>query len=230
MGALHRGHFSLIEHSIAEQQQTLVSIFVNPTQFNDPNDCAKYPNTLEADLGDCERAGVSAVFLPDFVQMYPDDYRYKVTEREQSLVLEGQHRPGHFDGVLTIVLKLLLLARAQAAYFGEKDWQQLRLVEGLVEAFFLETRIRRVATMRETDGLAMSSRNVRLGGEARGLAPLFHRALREAVDCEAARRTLETAGFTVEYIEEWEGRRLGAVLLDGVRLIDNVAVGEEIQG
>jgi pantoate--beta-alanine ligase len=170
------------------------------------------------------------VFVPDFVQMYPDDYRYKVTEREQSLVLEGEHRPGHFDGVLTVVLRLLLLVRAQVAYFGEKDWQQLRLVEGMVEAFFLDTEIRRVATMRETDGLAMSSRNVRRGREARTVAPLFYRALTESADCETARRMLETAGFLVEYIEEWEGRRLGAVILDGVRLIDNVAVGEEIQG
>lgn len=222
MGALHEGHLSLIRRSVAENARTLVSIFVNPTQFNDPKDCTTYPMPLEEDLRLCQQAGADAVFLPDYSMLYPDGYCYRVTEIEKSTVLEGAMRPGHFDGVLTVVLKLLILARAGKAYFGEKDWQQLQLVRGLAEAFFTGTEIVPVATMRETDGLAMSSRNVRLSGQARILAPEFHRVLSTAIDCSMARLELEALGFEVEYVDERDGRRLGAVRLSGVRLIDNI--------
>ena len=222
MGALHDGHLQLIRAAINENRHSLVSIFVNPTQFNDPKDCSSYPVQLQTDILACQQAGVSAVFLPQYGMLYPDDYTYRISETEQSLILEGAMRPGHFDGVLTVVMKLLMLARADRAYFGEKDWQQLRLVDAMAKAFFLDTQIIAVQTVREDDGLAMSSRNVRLSPRARTLAPEFYRVLTTAVDCAMARNELEALGFMVEYVDERDGRRLGAVQLEGVRLIDNV--------
>jgi pantoate--beta-alanine ligase len=224
MGALHDGHAALIEQSLDENEHTLVSIFVNPTQFNDAADCTSYPTPMVADLELCEKLGVAAVFMPQYGMLYPDDYTYRVSELEQSTVLEGAMRPGHFDGVLTVVLKLLILAMADSAYFGEKDWQQLQLVRGLGKAYFMETEIVGVPTVREEDGLAMSSRNVRLSESARTLAPEFYRVLKTAMDCAMARAELESLGFDVEYIDERDGRRLGAVQLESVRLIDNVPV------
>jgi pantoate--beta-alanine ligase len=147
-----------------------------------------------------------------------------VTEVERSKVLEGACRPGHFDGMLTVVLKLLQLAAAERAYFGEKDWQQLSLVRGLAEAFFLPTTIVACATVREPDGLALSSRNRLLSPSDRLKAPQFHHALSTCPSPDAAARTLGQTGFVVDYVEEWDGRRLGAVRLGGVRLIDNVPV------
>jgi pantoate--beta-alanine ligase len=140
-------------------------------------------------------------------------------------VLEGAQRPGHFDGVLTVVLKLLNLAAAERAYFGEKDWQQLTLVRGLVDAFFLPTEIVACATVREADGLALSSRNRRLLPADRARAPRFHAVLSSAATAEAASRELQASGFVVDYVEDRDGRRLGAVRLGGVRLIDNVPFG-----
>jgi pantoate--beta-alanine ligase len=222
MGALHAGHRKLIELSVAENDVTLVSIFVNPTQFNDQKDCATYPTPLKEDLKMCSDAGVDAVFNPQRQALYPDNYIYRLIEQEESTILEGESRPGHFDGVLTIVMKLLILAQANKAYFGEKDWQQLKLVRGMAKAFFLDTEIIGIPTVREEDGLALSSRNVRLSASARMLAPEFHRVLSTAMDCAMARLELEALGFDVEYVDERDGRRLGAVQLEGVRLIDNV--------
>jgi pantoate--beta-alanine ligase len=224
MGALHAGHLKLIQESIRQNDRTIVSIFVNPAQFNDPRDFASYPSPLEEDLAVCEAAGVDAVFLPKRELLYPDNYTYRVTEVEQSDLLEGASRPGHFEGVLTVVLKLLLLVSPTRAYFGEKDWQQLQLVRGMAQAFLVETEIIGFPTVREEDGLAMSSRNVRLSEAARIRAPEFYRVLTTAMDCAMARHELESLGFDVEYIDERDGRRLGAVQLEGVRLIDNVPV------
>lgn len=222
MGAFHAGHIELIKESVRQNDHTLVSIFVNPTQFNDPKDFTSYPSTLKSDLASCEEAGVSAVFLPKREHLYPDDFTFRVIEMEQSDVLEGASRPGHFAGVLTVVLKLLLLSSAERAYFGEKDWQQLQLVRGMAGAFLLETEIIGVPTIREEDGLAMSSRNVRLSEAARIRAPELFRVLSTGMDCAMARHELESLGFDVEYVDERDGRRLGAVQLEGVRLIDNV--------
>ena len=158
MGALHEGHLSLVRRSREENDLTLVSIFVNPTQFDDPADLAKYPRTLETDLATLETEGADFVFRPREPDLYADNYRYRVTESGLSTVMEGAYRPGHFDGVLTVVFKLLQIISAERAYFGEKDWQQLTLVRGMVEAFFLSTTIVACATVRETDGLAVSSR------------------------------------------------------------------------
>ncbi|MBX3170398.1 MAG: pantoate--beta-alanine ligase [Candidatus Eremiobacteraeota bacterium] len=214
MGALHDGHLSLIRRSQQENQRTLVSIFINPTQFNDPKDFQNYPQTLEQDLAKLQH--IDYVLAPNAGQIYPHGYHYKVSEDKISNILEGAHRPGHFDGMLTVVLKLLNLARADRAYFGEKDFQQLQLVRGMAEDFFLDTEIVACPTVREADGLAMSSRNIRL--QSREKAGLFPKLLKHP----NARALLEEAGFEVDYIENWQGRTLGAVRLDNVRLIDNL--------
>lgn len=226
MGALHEGHLSLIARSRSENARTVASIFVNPAQFDDAGDLARYPRTIDQDLAMLEAAGCDLAFLPAARDLYRDGYRYRVTENERSLELEGASRPGHFDGVLTVVLKLLLLVRPERAYFGEKDFQQLQLVEGMTDAFFLDTAIVRCPTVREPDGLAMSSRNRRLGSLERAKAPAFHRVLTESLaagsNAREAQDALEREGFDVEYVADRDGRRLGAVRLGGVRLIDNV--------
>ncbi len=222
MGALHAGHRSLMERARAECAATVASVFVNPTQFNDPEDCRSYPKTWETDLAMAREAGMDAVFAPTFEALYPDGYRYRVTENGHSLTLEGAHRPGHFDGVLTVVLKLFQIVVPGRAYFGEKDWQQLELVRGMAAAFFMPIEVVACPTVREADGLAMSSRNRRLSPAARSRAPEFHRALVESPTAAAARERLTEAGFSVQYVEDAGSRRLAAVELEGVRLIDNI--------
>lgn len=220
MGALHAGHRALLERAHAENDRVVLSVFVNPTQFNDPADLAKYPRTLAEDVALADGLATD-VLAPPPEEMYPDRYRYRVTELEASRELEGAHRPGHFDGVLTVVLKLLNLVQPTRAYFGEKDWQQLALVRGMVEALFLPCEIVACPTVREADGLAMSSRNRRLAPADRARAAAFPRLLRAATP-EAAAQALRDAGFAVDYVAERDGVRLGAVHLGGVRLIDNV--------
>jgi pantoate--beta-alanine ligase len=226
MGALHEGHLSLVARAKAENARAVASIFVNPAQFNDPGDLARYPRTLDRDLALLRGAGCDLAFLPRADELYRDGYRYRVTETERSLELEGVSRPGHFDGVLTVVLKLLLLVRPERAYFGEKDFQQLQLVEGLAQAFFLDTAIVRCPTLREADGLAMSSRNRLLTPADRARAPALHRVLAESLaagrPARAAEDALAREGFQVDYVADREGRRLGAVRIGKVRLIDNV--------
>lgn len=226
MGALHEGHVSLIRRSRAENDRTLVSIFVNPTQFDNPVDLASYPRTLEEDVSTLRAEGTDFVLVPSEAQLYPDKYLYRVTEIEVSSTLEGAHRPGHFDAVLTVVLKLLQIADAERAYFGEKDWQQLSLVRGMVDAFFLPTEIVACPTVRESDGLAMSSRNRRLSPADRRKAADFYRALSSAAAADVVARALQAAGFAVDYVEDQGMRRMGAVRLGGIRLIDNVPLGE----
>lgn len=218
MGALHAGHLSLMERSRKENNHTLVSLFVNPTQFDDPKDFQNYPQTLESDLKLLHN--IDYVLAPSPEQMYPLGYRTKVSEKEISKILEGAHRPGHFDGMLTVVLKLLNLANAHRAYFGEKDFQQLQLVQQMAQDFFLHTQIVACPTQRESDGLAMSSRNQRLTPEQRAQASKFPQLLKN----QDAAQQLEKAGFAVDYVEEWRGRRLAAVRLGEVRLIDNIEV------
>jgi len=224
MGALHEGHLSLVRRSRTENERTLVSIFVNGTQFDDPADFSRYPRMLDADIALLEREGAEFVLVPTEQELYPDRYRYRVGETECSLRLEGAFRPGHFDGVLTVVLKLLHVAAPERAYFGEKDWQQLVLVRGLVEAFFVPTVIVGCPTVRESDGLAMSSRNRRLSPADRAKAPRLHQALCTSATPDAVARALAADGFVVDYVEDWEGRRVAAVRLGGVRLLDNIDV------
>lgn len=224
MGALHAGHAALVERCRAENDIVVVSIFVNPTQFNNPDDLAKYPSNLERDLDLLRPLGANEVIFPSAKDLYPNGYTFKVTAPESTAILEGAHRPGHFEGVMTIVLKLLNLVRADRAYFGEKDFQQLRIVKEMAADFFLPTEIVPCPTVREPSGLAMSSRNVRLSAEARERAPTLYRALTTSPTIADARQILEHAGFEVDYIEERWGRRLAAASIEGVRLIDNVAV------
>jgi pantoate--beta-alanine ligase len=223
MGALHEGHASLFRIAHHEQDIVLASVFVNPTQFDEAHDFEKYPRTLEADSAIMDASGVDVVFVPSVAEMYPNGTHYSVQENEFSRELCGAHRPGHFAGMLTVVLKLLQIAQADAAYFGEKDFQQLLLVRGMCEAFFISTKIVGCATVREKDGLALSSRNARLSPAERALAPKFNAALTHAPTAEAAREELLRAGFVVDYVEDRDGRRFGAVRLGQTRLIDNVA-------
>ena len=221
MGALHAGHAALLARARAENERVVLSVFVNPTQFNDPTDLARYPRTLEADIA-LARPYVDAVLAPPAEEFYADGYRYRVTENSLSTQLEGAHRPGHFDGVLTVVLKLLNVVQPHRAYFGEKDWQQLQLVRGMVDALLLPVEIVPCTTERDTDGLALSSRNRRLSPPARALAAAFPRALRTAPTAGAATAMLREQGLEVDYVEDRDGVRLGAVRVEGVRLIDNV--------
>jgi pantoate--beta-alanine ligase len=221
MGALHAGHRSLLERAAAENDRVVLSIFVNPTQFNDPADLQKYPRMPEADLALADGLATD-VLMPPAAGLYPDDYRFRVTEQALSRELEGAHRPGHFDGVLTVVLKLLNLVQPHRSYFGEKDWQQLQLVRDMAATFFLPGEIVACPTVREVDGLALSSRNRRLSHAGRIRAAQFSMVLRTAADAPAAVAALRAAGFEVDYVTDHEDRRLGAVRLEGIRLIDNV--------
>jgi len=224
MGALHEGHYSLVERARRDCDVVIASIFVNPTQFNDPSDLEKYPRPVEEDLAGLKSAGVDHVFLPNPADMYADNYRFEVREKEFSKVLCGAHRAGHFEGVLTVVLKLFNLVKPDKAFFGEKDYQQLKLITDMATTLFLDVDVVPCPTLREPDGLAMSSRNLRLSAGEREIAPALYRALKTALTPEAARLALEKSGFKVDYIEERWGRRFGAAFLGDVRLIDNVEI------
>lgn len=224
MGALHAGHQSLIEQSAQENQTTIVSIYVNPTQFNNADDFQKYPKTWNEDLKLAAAAGANAVFAPKYEQMYPDQYRYKVTESEFSKILCGAHRPGHFDGVLSVVMKLFNIIQPDRAYFGEKDFQQLRLIEGMVQAYFMDVEIKRCPTLRESSGLAMSSRNTRLSAAGNEKAALIYKAIKNEKSASAAKTVLIQNGFEVDYVEDIDNRRFVAAVLEGVRLIDNIEI------
>lgn len=221
MGHLHAGHASLIERSVRENDRTLVSIYVNATQFNDPSDLERYPRTFEADRELCERAGAACIFTPSYDQIYPDGFTYRISESDISKPLEGLQRPGFFDGVLTVVMKLLQIVRPARAYFSDKDYQQMLLIEGMCEAFFLDTRVVRCPAIRDEFGLPLSSRFSRLSREDRVKAREFARILHAPGAPEDVSARLERAGFTVEYVQDWRGRRFGAISISGVRLIDN---------
>lgn len=228
MGALHAGHASLLARSVAENDHTVLSVYLNPTQFNNPKDLEIYPRTLERDIAVAAAHGVDYVIVPDYTQMYADGFRYRVEENELSRELCGEHRPGHFTGVLTVVMKLLNLARPDRAYFGEKDYQQYLLIRGMCEAFFMAVEIVPCATVREADGLAMSSRNENLDAAGRVKAAELNRLIRSDADDAAVTRALTDAGFDVDYVVRRDGRRFAAASLEcagrRVRLIDNVAV------
>jgi len=224
MGALHQGHLSLVKASREQNVLTIVSVFINPKQFDDSADFNAYPNDFRKDLEQLKNAGVDAVFLPDAAQIYADDYRFKVTESDFSQRLCGAHRPGHFDAVLTVVMRLLNLVRPDNAYFGEKDYQQLQLIRDMASAFFMPVNIVACATVREADGLAMSSRNQRLDAGSRAKAASLYATLKQSRSANDARNLLATQGFDVDYVEDIAGRRLAAARLGNTRLIDNVEI------
>lgn len=225
MGALHAGHLSLLQASHRENPVTVASIYVNPTQFDNKDDLEKYPSTLKQDVQMLTDAGVDALILPSYPDLYPDDFRYKVSEAELSKRFCGAHRPGHFDGVLTVVMKLLNLVSPQRAYFGKKDFQQLHLIRGMAEAFLMPVEIIGCPVVRDNDGLALSSRNQRLDTQRRALAPVLYHTISTAGSAEAATLELQRAGFEVDYVEDFAGHRLAAASLGDVRLIDNVRTG-----
>ncbi len=227
MGNLHEGHMALVRRARAENDHVLVSIFVNPTQFNQRADYDAYLRTLENDVALLGREGVEFVFAPDEKSMYPDNYEMQVNETVLSQQLEGKFRPGHFQGMLTVVLKLLNIAGATRVYFGEKDYQQLMLVKKMAEAFFLPVEVVAVPTVREDSGLALSSRNGRLTPAQHEKAVLLSQLLQSAAANDAVAQKLDAAGFKTEYVATEWGRRLVAAWLGDVRLIDNVqAKGE----
>ena len=180
MGALHKGHLSLIQRSLKENEITIVSIFVNPTQFLEGEDFNKYPRTIEKDIEICKRANVDILFLPKVGTLYFRDELSIKAPKYKGFILEGFNRPGHFDGVLQIVLKLFNIIKPTRAYFGKKDAQQLYLISKMVKELFLNVEIIPCEIVREEDGLAMSSRNIYLSKEERIKALLLSKALKEA--------------------------------------------------
>ena len=222
MGGLHDGHLSLVKKCRAENDISVVSVYLNPTQFNDKKDLETYPANFSDDCALLEKAGVDYLFAPTYSVMYPDDYKYKVIETDFSKTLCGAKRPGHFDGVLTVVMKLFNIIRPTNAYFGEKDYQQFKLLEGMVKAFFLDIQLHPCPIVREKNGLAISSRNRKLSVEGLKVAPKFHEILVTDKSISEKEKMLSDAGFTVDYVTEHDGRLYAAVFLEGVRLIDNV--------
>ncbi|MCO5128299.1 MAG: pantoate--beta-alanine ligase [Rhodobacteraceae bacterium] len=249
MGALHDGHLSLARAARAQSDRVIVTIFVNPMQFNNPEDLKKYPRDETRDLALLEADGVDVLFAPGPDEVYPEGFATKVSVAGISAPMEGAFRPGHFDGVATVVSKLFGMTQAGRAFFGEKDWQQLQVVRRLVTDLNIPVDVIGCPTIREDDGLAMSSRNVRLSDAERAVAPALHRAMQAAAEAirggaptgaalADARAAILAAGFgAVEYLDLRHAgtlepidragpgaRLLVAAMLGEVRLIDNIAV------
>src|SRR3989442_3480053 len=253
MGALHAGHERLVTRARRENQRVIVSIFVNPTQFGPNEDFASYPRPVEADRARLEALGVDAIFNPLVDQIYPSSFKTRVDPGPLAELLEGKSRPGHFAGVLTVVLKLFQLTQPKRAYFGQKDFQQVVLVRQLVRDFGLPVRIVAMPTIRHPDGLAMSSRNAYLDDGQRQVAPAVHRAITEAARAFTAgetdpvrlegltrERLAATPGMSLDHVAVVDDTTLSrprgaipgsvlavAVKLGSIRLIDNVVFGAE---
>lgn len=221
MGNLHIGHASLLQRSKQENELTVLSLFVNPTQFNDCDDFKNYPRSIDQDISLAMNCGVDYILVPSQEELYPDNFTYKIINTIPKYQ-EAMFRPSHFDGVLTIVMKLLLLIRPTRSYFGEKDYQQFQLIKGLVEAFFLETKIVECETIRNEFGLPLSSRNNRLTEEQFQLAKYFSKIFHSSLSCDQIKDTLIQEGINVDYIEDYKGRRFAAIRIGDVRLIDNI--------
>jgi len=248
MGALHQGHASLVEKATAENEIVVVSIFVNPTQFNDPLDLDQYPRTLDRDLELLQNLKADLVFVPSVMEMYPGEDPEVFDLGGLDKVMEGKHRKGHFNGVAQIVSRLFSLIQPDRAYFGQKDFQQLVIVKRLVEILDLDITIVECPIVREKDGLAMSSRNVRLTKEERKLAPFLYETLlgaRQKMESHTPGQLKEWVSLQfseqpemkLEYfdivddkgldsVKEWDVNvnkvACIAVQLGGVRLIDNM--------
>lgn len=249
MGALHTGHISLIESSRKENDLTVCSIFVNPTQFNNPEDLKKYPRTLEKDSEMLEAAQCDVVFAPSAEEMYPALPKLKFDFGTLETVMEGKFRPGHFNGVGIVVSKLFHIVKPDKAYFGLKDLQQVAVIRQMVSDLSFDLEIIPCPTLREMDGLAMSSRNMRLSAEARALAPHIHQLLVLAKEkLQSGESSADTQAFATEYFKNYPEFELEyleiadfdtlepvtqanitgktaiciAAFLGGVRLIDNI--------
>lgn len=208
MGALHAGHASLVKRSVAENDVTVVSDFVNPTQFNDLNDLEKYPRTLEADCRLLEACGVSFVFAPSVEEIYPEPDTRRFSFAPLDTVMEGIYRPGHFNGVCQIVSKLFDIVKPDRAYFGEKDFQQLAIIREMVKQMHFPLQIVGCPIVREADGLALSSRNARLSAEERKNALKISQTLFESRNFAASHSVSETKQFVEEAINQAPGLRL----------------------
>ncbi|KTC76838.1 pantoate--beta-alanine ligase [Legionella brunensis] len=226
MGNLHAGHASLFKQSKQENELTVGSIFINPTQFNRPDDFTHYPRTLDEDLLLLDKLGVDYCLLPTEEAIYNDGYRYQIQETDLCQLMEGKYRQGHFTGVLTVVMKLLNLAKPRCAYFGEKDYQQYLLIKEMVAAFFMDIEIKACPTIRETSGLAFSSRNNRLTAKQRLEADNFARIFHQNKSCELLAQEFSQNNIKVEYINDYQNRRFIAVTIGDIRLIDNYALSE----
>ena len=221
MGALHAGHVSLVKVARQRADRVWVSIFVNPTQFNDPHDLAGYPRTLAADLATCRDAGVDAVFAPDAAEIYPDGADTSVEVGALSRPLCGAARPGHFRGVATVVAKLLIAAKPHVAVFGEKDFQQLAVIRRMARDLLLDVEIIGAPTLREPDGLALSSRNRNLDADARREALVLVRALDAA---EAAVASGERDGARVQALVRAEITAAPRAEIDYAELRDPITL------
>ena len=249
MGGLHEGHLSLITKAREVADHVVVSIFINPKQFNNPDDLETYPSNEEDDLASITKEGADVAFIPSVREMYPEEFATDVKVTAGIDILCDAHRPGHFGGVATVVTKLFLQVGADYACFGEKDYQQLFIIKRLVADLNIPIKIVPAPTVREKDGLAMSSRNQRLSRADRNIAPQLHQAMQSVKDnihsglkikqaCETAWKILETEGhFKVEYLEVRCGEKMvlmdepgsscrlfAAAWLGGVRLIDNIRI------
>ena len=222
MGSLHSGHVSLIQRSKKKNRITVVSIFLNPTQFNNKDDLNNYPKDFKRDKEILKDLRVDYLFSPNKSDIYCDNYKYQVSEKEISKILCGRKRRGHFEGVLTVVLKLLNLVNPKNSYFGEKDFQQFLLIKGMVKALFLDINCFSCPTVRDFNGLAISSRNLLLTDKQREKASNFFRILSSNITNELKIKKLSNLGFKIDYIEDHFGRTFGAIYYKGVRLIDNV--------
>jgi pantoate--beta-alanine ligase len=247
MGALHAGHMALVRAARAQCDRVVASVFVNPKQFGPNEDFDRYPRTEDADAAMLAEAGCDLMFAPAVEDIYPPGFATEVRVGRLGSLWDGEHRPGHFDGVATVVARLLGLAQAEVALFGEKDWQQLVIIRRMAVDLALPTAIVAVPTVREPDGLALSSRNRYLSAAERATAPLLHANLVRAAGaieqgaagsaaCADAVSALTAAGFRVEYValthpetlaptERGPGRLLAAAWLGATRLIDNIDVG-----
>jgi pantoate--beta-alanine ligase len=200
MGALHKGHLSLVEQAVSENETVVVSIFVNPTQFNDPNDLEKYPRTLETDLKLLEPPGCTVVFAPNAKEVYPEPDTREFDFGELETVMEGKHRPGHFNGVAQVVSKLFDMVQPDRAYFGLKDFQQLAIIKAMVKQMKLPIEIIACPIVREESGLAMSSRNERLTAEARKNAAHIFDTLKKAKEQKELKTVNELTNWVVKTI------------------------------
>lgn len=246
MGSLHEGHASLIRMAVETGLTPVVSIFVNPTQFNDPADFEKYPRVLDADASIAKECGCEVVFAPSTAEVYEEGDSTTVRVTGVTEKWEGEHRPGHFEGVATVVAKLFLIVQPNIAIFGEKDWQQCITIARMVRDLHMPIELKLGATVRDSDGLAMSSRNARLSPDARVAAAGLYRSLRYVADGSAsdfrklerqAKDELLSGGFaSVDYLavvdentmeitsSTTNARVIAAASIDGVRLIDNLRI------
>ena len=231
MGALHDGHLALLRAARAENEAVVMSLFVNPAQFAESSDLARYPRDEARDLELAEDAGVDVVFAPSPEEIYPPGFQTWVEVTELGSILEGEHRPGHFRGVATVVLKLFSIVRPTHAYFGQKDAQQAEVVRRMIRDLALEVELRVLPTVRDPDGLALSSRNALLTTEQRRRALALPRALATRDPAAARAMLADSNGVVVDYVElaDFDPPVLaGAIRVGSTRLIDNVPLeGDE---